>query len=68
MYRGREVAADGNQVEGEFARDESRRGTFRMVRSGAAQSVGTKRSQRERMLDAMEFMEDTSVEASDGSE
>lgn len=68
LYRGREVGADGNRVQGEFARDESRRGTFRMVRSGSAESVGTKRSQRERMLDAMDLPEDTSVEASDGSE
>ncbi len=68
LYRGRVVSSTGDRVEGEFARDESRRGTFRMVRSGEARSVGTKRSQRERMRDAMQFMQDTSVEATDDAE
>ena len=68
LYRARKVGADENRIEGDFARDESRRGTFRMVRSGSAASVGTKRSQRERMLDAMDLMEEDSVDASDDSE
>jgi len=68
LYQGRVVSSSGDRVEGEFARDESRRGTFRMVRSGEARSVGTKRSQRERMRDAMQFMQDPSVEAADDAE
>lgn len=68
LYRGLVVSPVGDRVEGEFARDESRRGTFRMVRSGEARSVGTKRSQRERMRDAMQFMQDSSVEAADDAE
>ena len=68
LYRGRAVSPDGNRVDGDFARDESRRGTFQMVRAGTAASVGTKRTQRERMRDAMQFMEENSVDASDDPE
>jgi hypothetical protein len=53
QYTGTEIAADGNVIRGDFARDESRRGPFRMVRAGAAASVGTKRSLRERMTDGL---------------
>jgi hypothetical protein len=69
QYRGVEIVAGGRQIRGEFARDDSRRGTFRMVRAGAAGSVGTKRSQRERMMDGIDpeaFRGD--ADASDESE
>ena len=68
LYRGLALSDGGDRVDGDFARDESRRGTFRMVRAGTAGSVGTKRSQKERMRDGMQFMEDNSVDASDGPE
>lgn len=54
QYRGLEVVGDGEQIRGEFARDESRRGTFRMLRGGDVQSVGTKRSLRDRVRDSMD--------------
>ena len=54
LYKGTEVANGGALIRGEFARDESRRGTFRMVRAGDVESVGTKRSQQERQRDAFE--------------
>lgn len=54
LYKGLEVLEGGRVIRGEFARDESRRGTFRMVRAGDAKSVGTKRSQAERMRDGFD--------------
>jgi len=67
LYRGLEIAAGGSIVRGEFARDESRRGTFRMVRAGDAASVGTKRSQAERMSDGFN-LEALTDEADDPDE
>ena len=51
-YHGTRVVGGSKEIRGDFARDESRRGSFRMRRSGEAESVGTRRSQRERMRDA----------------
>jgi hypothetical protein len=51
-YHGTRVVGGSREIRGDFARDESRRGSFRMRRSGEAQSVGTKRTQRERLRDA----------------
>lgn len=53
-YRGSEIDAEGSVIRGEFARDDNRRGTFRMLRSGDAASVGTKRTQRERIRDVFD--------------
>ena len=49
LYATEDVSPAGSTLRGSFARDESRRGTFRMTRSGDAKSVGTKRTQRERL-------------------
>jgi hypothetical protein len=54
QYRGREIEAEGTVIRGEFARDENRRGSFRMMRSGSAESVGTKRTQQERQRDSFD--------------
>lgn len=53
-YRGSEIDAEGSVIRGEFARDESRRGSFRLTRSGDAASVGTKRTLRERIRDSFD--------------
>jgi len=53
-YAATKVRKDGTLVKGDFARDDSRRGTFRMMRAGAVKSVGTKRSTKERSQDALE--------------
>jgi len=39
QYRTEEVSPDGNELRGSFDRDGTRRGTFRMVRSGTAEGV-----------------------------
>jgi hypothetical protein len=53
VYAGETRSEDLNELRGSFARDESRRGSFRMMRTGAAKSVGTKRSQKDRIRDAL---------------
>ena len=53
QYRGLEWLSERNLIRGAFSRVESRRGTFRMLRAGAAKSVGTKRTQEERLRDAL---------------
>lgn len=53
-YDAVKVTSDGATVRGTFARDESRRGRFRMVRSGDAVSVGTKKSPNERIQDMLQ--------------
>jgi len=53
LYTTEESSPAGGTLRGAFARDESRRGTFRMTRSGDAKSVGTKRTQSERLRDLM---------------
>ena len=53
LYAGETISAAGGIIRGKFARDESRRGTFKMVRSGDASSVGTKKSISERMRDSL---------------
>lgn len=39
QYTTLEVSADGTTLEGSFVRDENRKGTFRMVRSGAPRAL-----------------------------
>lgn len=51
LYTTESASPSGATLRGSFARDESRRGTFRMTRSGEARSVGTKRTQAERLRD-----------------
>jgi hypothetical protein len=46
-YRSEEVLEDGELLVGSFVRDENRRGSFKMMRSGAPSGVGS-RSQAER--------------------
>jgi hypothetical protein len=53
-YDAVKVTSGGDKVRGTFARDESRRGRFRMLRSGDAVSVGTKKSPNERIQDMMQ--------------
>jgi len=52
-YATEEISPGGSRLRGSYARDESRRGSFRMMRSGEAKSVGTKRSQEERTREAL---------------
>ena len=40
-YETREVSADGNRLTGVYSRDENRRGTFELIRSGAARGIET---------------------------
>ena len=41
-------------LSGTYARDEARRGTFRAMRAGAVESVGTKKTQAERQREIMQ--------------
>ncbi len=52
-YAATAVRDGGDVVTGRFERDESRHGTFRMVRSGAAQRLKGKKDQRELHQQAM---------------
>ncbi|MEE3332016.1 MAG: hypothetical protein VX246_14220 [Myxococcota bacterium] len=52
-YDAEKVTAGGNKIRGTYARDETLRGRFRMVRAGEAASVGTKRPASERVKNAM---------------
>lgn len=57
QYRTTEVSDGGNELRGSFQRDESRRGTFRMVRSGAAKEL-TGRTNSEGQRFHAEFLGD----------
>jgi hypothetical protein len=49
QYRTTEVLDGGNEIRGSFQRDESRRGTFRMMRSGATKELkGKNKSEGQR--------------------
>lgn len=48
-YSTLEVGSGGDLLEGEFQRDASRSGTFRLMRSGDVDSVGSKTAQTERL-------------------
>jgi hypothetical protein len=48
-YETTEVLEGGDLLRGIFQRDESRSGIFTMMRAGVAESVGTKRTQAERL-------------------
>ena len=49
QYRTTEVDASGDVIRGNYERDGVRHGTFRMTRAGTVASVGTKRTQSERL-------------------
>ncbi len=50
QYRTEEISPDGNELRGSFDRDGTRRGTFRMTRSGVAQVVrGSGKTNEERL-------------------
>ena len=60
-YDAESVYASGNRIRGSYARDETRRGRFRMMRSGEAASVGTKRTQAERVRDMIRIGEEADL-------
>jgi hypothetical protein len=39
LYQGLEVSADGNVVSGSYARDDNKRGSFRLIRAGAPRGI-----------------------------
>ena len=52
QYTTTEVLGNGNELRGGFSRDESRRGTFRMVRSGATKELkGKNKSEGQRFYE-----------------
>jgi hypothetical protein len=52
QYTTTEVLDDGDRLRGSFSRDESRRGTFRMVRSGATRELkGKNKSEGQRFYE-----------------
>lgn len=52
----------GGELRGEFQRDESRRGSFRMMRAGRVKSVGSKRDRGQRHRDLLRAAEAESGE------
>jgi hypothetical protein len=57
QYTTTEVLSGGDELRGNFVRDESRRGTFRMVRSGETKALaGTRKSEGQRFQ--QEFLGD----------
>ena len=56
------------RLRGSFSRDDTRRGRFRMQRSGDAKSVGTKRTQSERLRDIFDAEAAEALGVSDAAE
>lgn len=52
LYTTTSVDSGGDVLKGNFERDGSRRGRFRMTRAGAGKALASKRTQAERMRDA----------------